>query len=226
MFDITIGSIKKLWNFSSNNHFVPNSDDIKKSLEYVDYQLIDIKNHKIKFLSPGVEIDLGGIAKGFAIDEAIRILQKNNIKDAMVNAGGDLRAICSKLTRGKRKVWINHPRIGNERFGYFQMDNGSVATSGDYGRFFFQDSIRYHHLLNPKTGYPANKCISVTILTKEAIIADAMSTTVFVLGPELGMDFVDKFENIEAIILFEQDEKLKWNISNGLKNRFIIKQQL
>jgi len=221
MFDITIGSIKRLWNFSSDDQRVPDSTEIKNRLEIVDYQLIRVKNQKIKFFLPGVEIDLGAIAKGFAIDEAIRVLQKYNIKDALVNAGGDLRAICSELTQGKRKVWIRHPRIQDKRFGYFQMDNGSVATSGDYERYFFQDSIRYHHILNPKTGYPARKCVSVTIQTKQAIIADALSTAVFVLGAEKGMKLVEKLPNVEAIILFEQDGNLAWIVSSGLKDRFI-----
>ncbi|MBC8183953.1 FAD:protein FMN transferase [candidate division KSB1 bacterium] len=220
LFDITIGSIKQLWNFSSDNHRIPKSDEIEKKLNDVNYQLIKLKNHKIKFLSPGIEIDLGAIAKGFAIDEAIRVLKKNNITDAMVNAGGDLRAICSELTRGKRKVWIRHPRIENRRFGYFQMDNGSVATSGDYERFFFQDSIRYHHILNPGTGYPANECVSVTVQTEEAIYADGLSTAIFVLGPKMGMELVKKLTGVEAVILFLRNGELDWIVSSGLKNSF------
>jgi FAD:protein FMN transferase len=222
MFDITIGGIKRLWNFSSDQHKVPDYIEIKKGLEFVDYRLITVNNHKIEFSSSGIEIDLGAIAKGFAIDEAIRVLKYNNIKDAMVNAGGDLRAFCSEFTRGKRKVWIRHPRIDNKRFGYFQMDNGSVATSGDYERYFFEDSIRYHHILNPKTGYPAKKCLSATVLTENATMADALSTTIFVLGPNEGINFVEKIVGVEAIILFEKNGNLDFVVSSGLKERFIL----
>ncbi len=220
LFDITIGSIKRLWNFSSENHRVPNPGDIKEKLNDVNYQFIKLDNHKIKFSRPGVEIDLGAIAKGFAIDEAIRVLLANNVTDAMVNAGGDLRAICSALTQGKRKVWIRHPRIENKRFGFFQMDNGSVATSGDYERYFFQDSTRYHHILNPRTGYPARECISVTIQTEKAIFADALSTAIFVLGPNSGMEFVEKLTSVEAVILFQRNGELDWIVSSGLKDSF------
>jgi len=221
-FDITIGVIKRLWNFSSDQQRVPDSIEIKESLKSVDYRLITVNNDEIKFSSNNVEIDLGAIAKGYAIDEAIRVLKKNNIKDAMINAGGDLRTICSELTRGKRKVWIRHPRIDNKRFGYFQMDNGSVATSGDYERYFFRDSTRYHHILNPKTGYPANKCVSATIMAENAKMADALSTTIFVLGPEEGISFVEKLPGVEAIILFENNEDIDFVVSSGLKNRFIL----
>ncbi len=225
-FDITIGSVKRLWNFSSDDPRVPEATAINNQIEHVDYRLVKLENHKIKFNTPKIKIDLGAIAKGFAIDEAIMVLQQNGIKDAMVNAGGDLRAICSDLTKGKRKVWIKHPRIENKLLGYFQMDNGSVATSGDYERFFIKDSTRYFHILDPKTGYPARGCVSVTIQTGNAMIADALATTVFVLGSDAGMNFVEKLPDVEAIILFEQNGKINWIASKGLKNKFKINVQL
>ena len=221
-FDITIGSVKRLWNFSSDNPRVPDATEINNQLEHVDYRLVKLENHKIKFNTPKIKIDLGAIAKGFAIDEAIRVLQQNDIKDAMVNAGGDLRAICSNLTQGKRKVWIKHPRIENKLLGYFQMDNGSVATSGDYERFFIQDSTRYFHILDPKTGYPARGCVSVTIQTNNAMIADALATAVFVLGIKKGMDLINRLPDVEGIILFKKEEKLGWKTSAGLKEKIKI----
>ncbi len=220
MFDITIGSLKRLWHFSTDSCQIADADSIQKNLEFVDYHLIDLKDDSLRFKKPGVVLDLGAIAKGFAVDEAIHVLLANDIKDALVNAGGNLRALSSKLTIGKRKVWIKHPRIENELYGYFQLDEGSVATSGDYERYCIKDSIRYHHILNPRTGYPANDCVSVTILTDKAMMADALSTAVFVLGRELGMKLVESLPGVEAIILFEQNGKLQQLVSNGLKNKF------
>ena len=205
-----------------DNPRVPDATEIKNQLEHVDYRLVELENHNIKFNRPKIKIDLGAIAKGFAIDEAIRVLQQYGIKDAIVNAGGDLRAVCSSLTQGKRKIWIKHPRIENKLLGYFQMDNGSVATSGDYERFFIKDSVRYFHILDPKTGYPARGCVSVTIQTDNAMIADALATTVFVLGSDSGMNFVEKLSGVEAIILFEQNKKINWTASSGLKDKFKI----
>lgn len=221
-FDVTIGKVKKLWPFSSEQPVVPDSAKIIEALKYVDYKLIELKNNKIKFSKPGIQIDLGGIAKGYAIDEAIKVLQNNGIKDALVNAGGDLRAICSKLTCGKRKIWIKHPRKPEAFFGHFRMDEGSVATSGDYERFFIIDSVRYFHILNPKTGYPARKCVSVTIQASNAMLADALATVVFVMGPEKGMIFVKSLPNVECIILFEKNNQLNYVATDGITDIKII----
>ena len=226
MFDITIGSVKRLWNFSTDSCCVPDSQKIQDNLNFVDYQLIDLKSDSIQFKKTGVTLDLGAIAKGFAVDEALKVLQENNIKDALVNAGGNLRAICSQLTAGKRKVWIKHPRIDGELYGYFQMDNGSVATSGDYERFFIQDSIRYFHILNPRTGYPARDCVSVTILTDAAMMADALSTAVFVLGREQGSELIARLPGVDAVFIYEQNGVLQHQVTSGLKNKFQLNKKL
>lgn len=221
-FDITTGAVKDLWDFNNDNPFVPDSTVIRKTLKLVDYKLLSIDSDYLGFKTSGMKIDLGAIAKGFAIDEAVRILSDHGIHDAMVNAGGDLKTICTNLTAGKRKVWINHPRNTGEMFGFFRMDSGSVATSGDYERFFIKDSIRYHHILDPKTGYPAGKCISVTIIAKNALTADALATAVFVMGPEQGMIFVENQAFIECIILYKKDGKLIWTASTGIKDKFYL----
>lgn len=219
-FDITLGSVKQLWSFAPENPRIPGDALIQQQLENVGHQQLSIEDGKIKFKLPGVKLDLGAIAKGYAIDAAIQVLKDNSISDAMVNAGGDLRTLCSDLTKGKRKVWIKHPRKTDAFFGYFKMDEGSVATSGDYERFFIYDSVRYHHILDSKTGNPARKCVSVTIQAASATEADGLATAVFVLGPDRGMDLVASLPGVEAIILFETAGKLEWKASAGLKNKF------
>jgi len=219
-FDITIETVKQQWNFSPENPRIPGDSLLKQQLKWIGTNHIYLNNRSMNFNSSETKIDLGAIAKGYAIDQAIEVLKKNGIKDAMVNAGGDLRAICSDLTRGKRCVWIKHPRKFDVLYGYFRMDEGSVATSGDYERYFIYDSVRYHHILDPKTGYPARKCVSVTIQASTATEADGLATAIFVLGPNRGLELINRLPNVEGIIIYEKDGKLEWKASSGFRNRF------
>jgi len=219
-FDITIETVKRLWNFTQDNPRIPGDSLLQLKLQWVGTHHIKIDNYNIRFNSPEVKIDLGAIAKGYAIDQAIQVLTENGITDAMVNGGGDLRTICSDLTTGKRRVWIKHPRKPDVLFGYFKMDEGSVATSGDYERYFTYDSVRYHHILDPKTGYPARDCVSVTIQAPTATEADGLATAVFVLGLNRGLELIERLPDVEGIIIFERDGKLDWEASSGLKKKF------
>lgn len=199
---------------------MPGPTLLQHQLQWVGTDHLKIDGHRIQFDSPKVKIDFGAIAKGYAVDAAIEVLVKNGISDAMVNAGGNLRTLGSNLTKGQRRVWIKHPREKNLYFGSFPMDEGAVATSGDYERFFIADSIRYHHILDPKTGYPARGCVSVTIKAPTAMEADALSTAIFVLGPDKGMALINRLPNTEGIIIFERDGKLTWIASAGIKKIF------
>ena len=219
-FDITLGSVKQLWSFAHENPRIPGDALLQQQLENVGHHHFIIEDGAIQFILPGVRLDLGAIAKGYAIDAAIQVLKDSGISDAMVNAGGDLRTICSDLTKGKRRVWIKNPRRPEAFLGFFRMDEGSVATSGDYERFFIYESERYHHILDPKTGKPARGCVSVTLQAATATEADALATAVFVLGPDRGMELVNSLPGVEAIIVFERDCKLDWSVSTGLKKKF------
>ena len=224
-FDITVSPLIKLWDYHNPNLQVPSAVDIQHALSLVNYQDIVLENNRIKFKRPGIKIDLGGIAKGEAVDRAMSVLKKRGITDAMVNIGGNLSAMSSKLTKDKRKVWVRHPRQEGKFYGYFKMDNGSVATSGDYERFFMVDSVRYHHIIDPKTGYPATGCVSTTIRAKNAMLADVLSTTVFVLGPEKGMQLIDQLEGVDGVIIFEENKRLKYIVSTGLVGKFFVEEQ-
>lgn len=219
-FDITIGSVKRLWQFTSEHPSLPDVVAIHQALRAVGMQHLRLMGDQLRLAAPGVVLDLGAIAKGYAVDEAIRVLQRQGITDAMVNAGGNLRTLSSELTRGLRRVWIKHPRETHRFFGFFPMDAGCVATSGDYERYFVLDSVRYHHILDPKTGYPARGCVSVTIVAPSAMEADALSTAIFVMGPERGMALIQKLPGVEGVIIYEQQGKLKWLVSEGLKDKF------
>ncbi len=220
-FDMTVGAIKKLWPFGTDSNQVPDSGSIKRNLKFVNYKLVELSGNTVRFKKSGVNLDLGGIAKGYAIDEAMRIIKEAGIQDAMVNAGGDLRVISGKLTRGKRRILVKHPRKESAIVGYFPLDSGSVATSGDYERFFVRDSVRYHHILDPQTGYPSRKCVSVTVQTTNATIADALATAIFVMGPAKGMVFVNKLPDTEALIIFQNENGLDYIASAGLAKKFV-----
>jgi len=214
-FDITIYPLSKIWKFEAESVTVPAKEKIEKERELVNYKNIIIENGKIKFAKRGMGIDLGGIAKGYAVDAAIKVLKERNVKSAMVNAGGDIYV----LGRKQRKPWrigIRHPRKGGEVLGIVGVEDKAIVTSGDYERFFFFKGKRYHHILNPKTGYPADECQSVTIVAKKATFADGLATGVFVLGPREGMDLIESLEEVEGVIVNKQGEV---SVSSGLVSK-------
>jgi thiamine biosynthesis lipoprotein len=220
-FDISVQPLMQLWGFGHTEHMrVPAKDSISALLAHVDYHKISLAGQSIQITDPLAAIDLGGIAKGYAVDVAVETLAKEDISDAQVDAGGNLRTLASALTTGRRNIYVRHPRQHENFYGRFPMDVGAVATSGDYERFFFQDSIRYHHILDPTTGFPARRCVSATIVAPTAMLCDALSTAVFVLGLEKGIDLIERLPKVEGLIIYEKDGKLAHVLSSGLKGKF------
>ena len=218
LFDPTIGVLKNLWAFDSESPSVPNKDRIAETLKKVDYHQIKMEDHQVKLMQKGMAIDLGGLAKGYIIDSAVQKLSDAGITAGIVDAGGDLRTWGHKQDGSPWKIGIRHPRSQNMALlGVIYADVSSIATSGDYERFFFENGKRYHHLLNPKTGYPANGCVSVTIMTETAMMADAYATVVFIMGPDQGIDFVEKLNNVECLIIYEDQGTLKNKMSSGMQ---------
>ena len=216
-FDVTIGVIKSLWAFDSDNPSVPDESFIRSLLSKVDYRKIHLRDTEAFLSEPGMQIDMGGIAKGFVIDQGVQSLKKSGIHSGLVEAGGDLRILGLHPRRNRWKIGVRHPRSqAGELIGVIETDETSIATSGDYERYFIKDGKRYHHILDPNTGFPASGCVSVTIVTESALMADALATAVFVLGHEEGMSLIDRLEGVEGLILYEE-EGLKYNISDGLQ---------
>jgi len=214
-FDITIYPLWKIWKFEGENLEVPDEKEIKKGLQLVGYNNIIIENGKIKFVKRGMGIDLGGIAKGYAVDAAIRVLKKKNINSAMVNAGGDMYVLGKKQGKPWR-IGIRYPRREREILGTIEIEDRAIVTSGDYERFFFSGGKRYHHIINPKTGYPADECQSVTIVAKEATFADGLATGIFVLGPKEGMALIENLEGVEGVIVNKEGDV---SASSGLVSK-------
>jgi thiamine biosynthesis lipoprotein len=212
-FDITFSSVGYLYDYRTGKH--PDAESIQSALPAINYHLIklDPERMTILFEREGVRIDLGGIAKGYAVDNAIDILRDMGIEHARVTAGGDTRVLGSK--RGRPwTVGIRHPREEGKVVAVLPILDESISTSGDYERYFDENGVRYHHILDPKTGDSARAVRSVTVIGPYAVMTDALSTSLFVLGVERGLELIDQMSIYEAILVDQQGEL---HFSNGLK---------
>ncbi|MEA3474988.1 MAG: FAD:protein FMN transferase [Candidatus Cloacimonadota bacterium] len=213
-FDITIGAI--LEKYDIVNKIMPDSNEIKNMLNLVDYKYLQTNSDTLIKKKKNIHLDLGGIAKGYIVDKVIEYLTSQGIQYAAVNAGGDLFVLGNK----KNDVWkigIRHPRSEDEIFGEVSLKNMSIVTSGDYEQFFFVNGKRIHHILNPKTGFPADKSISATVICPDATTADALCTAIFVMGPQTGTSLINNIENVEAIVIYEKNGKLQYKLSDDFK---------
>lgn len=218
-FDATVGAIKSAWNFEADHPRVPDASQIRSLLPRVNFRKILFTKDSVFLSDSGMRIDMGGIAKGLVIDRGVGVLRETGVRAGLVEAGGDLRIFGRHPYREKWKIGIRHPRSHEgELIGVLETDASSIATSGDYERYFIQDGKRYHHILNPKTGYPAEGCISVTIVAESALLADAYATAVFVLGPKDGMALIERLDALEGIIVFKKENVLETLVSAGLRD--------
>jgi len=189
-------------------------------MELVDYGLITMaEGRRIGLVRSGMAIDLGGVAKGYAVDRALAVLRERGITSGLVDAGGDIRVLGTKSADTPWRIGIQHPRDGNALIALVEIDSGSVATSGDYERYFMKDGRRYHHILDPQTGWPCSACMSVTIVADLAIEADVLATAVFVLGPEEGMRLLDRLPGVGGIIFYDVEGRTERVLSGWLKDR-------
>jgi len=201
-FDMTVGVLLPLWDFKSENPDPPSEKQLKSVLPYVNYRSLTFDPEKSMLISasPRTMLTTGGIAKGYAVDRAINILEQHAVKGALVNAGGDLRAL-PRVDGKKWRVGIQNPRVQQELLKIIKIDSGAVVTSGDYRKFFFNNEKRYHHLLNPKTGLPADSCQSVTIIAPTTERADALATGIFIAGAKRGIELLENIPGTEGLIV-------------------------
>jgi thiamine biosynthesis lipoprotein len=213
-FDLSLGALTRLWGIESAAPRVPSRTEIASALNGIGPEALQLEGLEVVKKSSVLEIDLGGIAKGYAIDRAIALLAASGIRHASVNAGGDLRLLGDRGDRPWR-IGIQHPRRNEELLATLELQDTAVVTSGDYERFFERDGIRYHHLFDPRTGQPARGCQSVTVVTDEAVLADALATAAFVLGPERGLAFLEQ-QQVEGLLVTASGEVL---VTPGLKSQ-------
>jgi thiamine biosynthesis lipoprotein len=200
-FDITYASVGYMYDF--RNHIRPSEGQIQKALPAVDYRhvLLDPKKQTVQFSQKGVRIDLGGIAKGYSVDRGIEVLKSLGFTRAYVSAGGDSRIIGDRF--GKPwMVGIRDPSKGEGAvITRIPLVDAAISTSGDYERYFEEDGVRYHHIIDPHTGHSASKVRSATVIGPNATRTDGLSKTAFVLGPEKAMEIYNRIDDIDAIIV-------------------------
>ena len=204
-FDITTAPLVELWGFSEHKYRMPKDGEIKDALRLVgaDKIILHEADYVVEFKTPGMKIDLGGIAKGYAVDCAVNKLKIAGIKSCLVNAGGQIYCLGDKHGQ-PWKVAVRNPR-GRGVTEYLKLKDKSVATSGDYEQYFIRHNIRYAHILDPGTGYPASGGIAaVTVIADNGITADALSTAIFVLGKDKGQELAKKFPEVRVKIIEER----------------------
>ena len=215
-FDITIGPIVKLWDFEKQ--ILPDEKAIKAKLHLVNYRnvVIDVARSTVFLKEKGMEIDLGGIEKGYAADRAAEVLKRNGITAGIVTIGGEVKPFGTKPDGDAWRVGIKNPDRNNKEddvFAIVKLSGKAISTSGGYEKFFIKDGKTYHHILNPATGYPAYECQSVSIIANDA--PDGFPTGIFVLGPNKGMEVLKRL-GIDAVIMDKDGNIL---VTEGIKDK-------
>ncbi len=223
-FDITVQPLLDLWEYDPDAEKQFWDMDTSFQLSAIDTAMKLVGNDRIILdgnsirLMEGSKITLGGIAKGYAADEALETLKSLGIKNALINAGGDIRTLGTKPGGEGWEIALVNPDDTTQSLAGFVVDGLAVTTSGNYERYFNPDKSA-HHIMDPKTGFSAGGCISVTIIAENGVRADALATGVFVLGPDEGMDLVESLNNVETLIV---DTDRNIHRSSGL-SRYMVK---
>lgn len=222
LFDITICPLLEVWQKSELAGYIPSDGEIKNTLQLVGLGniVLDPDKKTVFFQKQNVKIDLGGVGKGYAIDKVVNILKKHNIQQAMINAGGQYYILGEDFDNDFSLIGIENPLKPGEIITKVELKNESISTSGNYERFFYIGEKKYGHIINPFTGYPANELNIVSVLSTDPIIADVLSTALFVMG-EKGMKLVEKTPNTEAIMITTENKILyPSGLEKNSKNRF------
>lgn len=222
-YDPTIGPLTELWRINSETEqgddwSPPGEAEIQAKLDLIDYKKLMLSpDGQVKLGKTGMELDLGGIAKGFAVDRLVELLNQWQVEHALLDFGGDFYALGAHPQGRPWQLAIRHPRHGEREIGVLQVENQAITTSGDYHRYRIFQGERFSHILNPFTGHPPQELASVTIVAPRSTEADALSTAVFVLGKNKGIELVESLPGIEGVII---DQDLDIWVSKGLKDKF------
>ncbi len=204
-FDPTIGAVAGVWGFSGEKKHVPGIGEVARLLPLVNYKnvAVDDKAYTVRLTKKNMTLNLGGVAKGFIVKRAGNKLLEHGVARAIIKAGGDMFLINKNSSFGNANfiIGIKDPRETEKIFGEAFSKRGAVATSGDYERFFMSDGVRYSHILDPKTGFPARRSRSATIVTEDSTLADALSTAVFVMGPQKGLALIESLKGVEGVVI-------------------------
>lgn len=199
-FDISFASCGGLWSIKDRR--IPSEEELASCLAHVDYRKValDYQQSAVFVADRNTRVGIAGLAKGYRVDRAARILEDRGIADYVVDGGGDMRVSSTSETRSW-EIKVAHPRWPEEPLGTVDLGSGAIATSGDYEWFFEADGVRYHHILDPATGRPARKSISATVIAESAVDADALATGLFVMGPSDGLALAERLPGVEALLI-------------------------
>ncbi len=205
-FDISYASMDNIWKFDDSMTVMPSEESIQASVAKVGYHniILDKENHTVFLKLAGMKIGFGAIGKGYAADKAKELLKSKGVVAGIINASGDMNT-WGKQPNGKEwKVAITNPMNKNKVFALLPIQNGAVVTSGNYEKYVNFNNIRYTHIIDPRSGYPATGIISVTVFAPKAELADALATSVFVMGIEVGLNRIEQLSQVECIIIDEK----------------------
>lgn len=216
-FDITYGSIdKRFWNFDKEMTSLPDAETAKQAVRLINYRnvILDAENQTVFLKEYGMRIGFGGIGKGYAAEQAKRILIQNGVKSGIVNAAGDLTTWGNQPSGKPWTIAIADPDTQNSAFSYLNISDVAVATSGNYEKYVVIDGKKYSHTIDPKTGFPVSGIKSVTIICPNAELADAMATPITVLGVEAGLSLINQMQQIACIIIDDDNNVFTSNNIN------------
>jgi thiamine biosynthesis lipoprotein len=204
--DITIVPVMRAWGFYTGmENRVPTEAERKEAVSKVNYKYLSIKNGVLTKKKPYIEIDMGSMAKGYAVQKAAELLKANGIKSAIIDGGGNIFAI-GRVAGKLWKVGIKNPR-GEGMIGVMDAEDMAITTAGDYERFFIKDGVKYHHIMDPKTGSPARGVACVTVTSPSSTMADAWDTALFVLGKDAALKKADEIKDIEVLVVTDDGKK-------------------
>jgi len=202
-FDISFAAIDKVWEFNGQEANIPEPEEISASVAKIGYKYIqlDEKKSSVYLTKKGMKIGFGAIGKGYAADQAKNLLIKNGVTSGIINASGDMNT-WGKQPNGKAwKVAITNPLDTTKNYGLFELENNAVVTSGNYKKYLTINGERYAHIIDPRTGMPTRGILSVTVFASKAEFADALATSVFVMGEDIGLHLINQLPNVEVIIV-------------------------
>lgn len=216
-FNIAIGPAVDAWNVTERQE-IPSSEKLQalKPLTRLSGVHLDTQSSTIYLETAGMRVDVGGIGKGYAADRAVSVMKKAGAVAGVVALSGDIKSFGQLPGERKFTVGIQHPRKETAVLALIDLQDEAISTAGDYEKFFDRDGLRYHHILDPSTLQPARGCQSVSVIAKDGVWADGLDTGIFVMGPERGMELIERLPNVEAVIV---DEKGDVHISSGLRDR-------
>lgn len=226
-FDIAIYPVMEAWGFPTQNYQVPTADTLESLLKLADASQIiyDEDSRKISFDREGMKIDLGGIAKGYTSSRIMDIYKENNISSGLVNLGGNVQALGTKPDGSKWRVAVQSPDDTEDYLGILSVEDKAVITSGGYERYFEQDGKTYHHIIDPKTGYPAeNGLTSVTVVSEDGTLADGLSTSLFIMGKDKAIEFWRAHSDEFDIIMLIDEGKLY--VTEGIQDDFSTEMEM